>query len=258
LDPKGVLGGEYERHMHAHFASAGLYCLWRGEGGSHGVGGGVNLSVARGTVATSGVFKTKLAVGGPGYEFISDDNWDIGLRLNFGWLDESFREGGFASGRDGTVWGPSVELNNAQRRASGEKWFAKTQVFAMYLLPISMTETRTWNGAPLPAAQKFSSYFNAGVRQYIYDGEQAHVYGQLGFLQEGSDVRTMNVRLGVADPDEIVGVHAGFDKDLKNGSAFEPAIGWWVDVVQGTRAYRNGVRQAHFKAIAAEQGVSIE
>jgi hypothetical protein len=66
------------------------------------------------------------------------------------------------------------------------------------------------------------------------------------------------VRLGVADPDEIVGVHAGFDKDLKNGSAFEPAIGWWVDVVQGTRAYRNGVRQAHFKAIAAEQGVSIE
>jgi hypothetical protein len=258
LDPKGVVGGEYERNMSAHFASAGLYCLWRGEGGSHGVGGGMNISVARGTVATSGAFKTKLAVGGPGYEFISDDNWDIGLRVNFGWLEESFREGGFASGRDGTVWGPSVEVNNSQRRARGEKWFAKTQVFAMYLLPLSMAETRTWNGTALPAGQKFSSYFNAGVRQYIYDGEQAHVYGQLGFLQEGSDVRTMNVRLGVADPDEIVGVHAGFDKDLKNGGTFEPAIGWWVDGVQGVRVHRNGIRQAQFKAVADEQGITLD
>lgn len=257
LDPKGVVGGEYERHMSAHFASAGLYCLWRGEGGSHGVGGGLNASVARGTVATGGVFKTKLVVGGPGYEWIDDNNWDIGLRVNFGWLEESFREGGFASGRDGTVWGPSAEYNNSQRRARGEKWFAKTQVFAMYLLPLSMTETRTWNGTALPVDHKFTSYFNAGVRQYIYDGEQAHVYGQLGFLQEGSDVRTMNVRLGVADPDEIVGVHAGFDKDLKNGGAFEPAIGWWVDVVQGTRVYRDGVRQAQFKAIATEHDISI-
>ena len=258
LDPKGVVGGEHERHMHAHFASAGLYCLWRGEGGSHGVGGGVNLSVARGTVATSGVFKTKLAVGGPGYEFISDDNWDIGLRLNIGLLDESFREGGFASDRNGTVWGPSAEYNNSQRRARGEKWFAKTQVFAMYLLPVSMTETRTWNGTALPVDHKFSSYFNAGVRQYIYDGEQAHVYGQLGFLQEGSDVRTMNVRLGVADPDEIVGVHGGFDKDLKNGGSFEPAVGFWIDLVQGGRVYRDSVRQAHFKAIADEQGMTVD
>jgi len=257
MDPKGVVGGEYERNMSAHFASAGLYCLWRGEGGSHGVGAGVNASFANGTVPTGGKFKSELVVGGPGYEWISDDNWDVGVRLNIGQLGEEFREGQFKSGRQSTVWGPSAEYNNSQRRARGEQWFAKTQVFAMYLTPLSVSEWSSFNGVRLPNTNKFSSYFNAGVRQYIYDGKDAHVYAQLGFLQEDPDVRTMNVRIGVADPDEIVGVHAGFDKDLKNGSV-EPAIGFWVDVVQGVRVYRNGVRQTQFRAIAAEQGINTE
>jgi hypothetical protein len=257
MDPKAVIGGEYERNMSAHFASAGLFCLWRGEGGSHGVGAGVNASFANGTVPTGGKFKSELVVGGPGYEWISDDNWDVGVRLNVGQLGEEFREGQFKSGRQATVWGPSAEYNNSQRRARGEQWFAKTQVFAMYLTPLSVSEWSSFNGVRLPDTNKFSSYFNAGVRQYIYDGKDAHVYAQLGYLQENPNVSTMNVRIGVADPDEIVGVHAGFDKDLRNGSV-EPAIGWWVDLVQGTRVYRNGVRQAQIKGIAAEQGINTD
>lgn len=246
LDSKLVLGQEHEpshsgNSANATFLSAAVLCTWRGETGTHGVGAGVQASWWNGTVNQgAGKFKGSLVAAGPAYEYVSDDHWDMEAKLLFGTLDESFKQGDYESSRHFGVAGPSLGYNNYQRRARGEKWLPETQVFGGLMLPFSKEATHSWQGKPIDDTSElseFNAYFNAGVRQWIYDGEVLQPYVQLGYFLESPGAESMSFRVGVADPNRICGIGVGIDHDLISGSNAN-AWGWWCDVVKGVKVLR--------------------
>lgn len=247
LDPKLVIGQEHEPNhsgndAHSTFLSAALYCTWRGEKGTHGVGAGVQASWWNGTVNNgAGTFKGSLIAAGPGYEYISDDSWDMEAKLLFGTLDESFKQGDYESSRHFGVVGPSLGYNNYERRARGEKWLPETQVHGTLMFPFSKEVTHSWQGKPIEDTSElseFNAYFNAGVRQWIYDGEVLQPYVQLGYFLESPSAESMSFRIGVADPNRICGIGIGIDHDLKNGGSAD-AWGWWCDGVKAIKVLRS-------------------
>lgn len=255
LDPKMVIGGEYEPNQggneaQAHFLSAALYCTWEGENGTHGVGVGVQASKWEGLVnGGAGTFKGNLLAAGPGYEYLSRDGWDVESKLLFGKLNESFVQGDYESSRSFGVWGPSLGYNNYARRLRGEKWFPETQVHGTLLFPFSRQASHSWQGKPIEDTSKlseFKSYLSVGARQWLYDGEVLHPYVQLGYFKENPTAESASFRVGIADPNHMCGIGIGLDYDLISGG-YAKALGGWCDVVKGAKVLRTKHRQSQVK-----------
>ena len=250
IDPKLVVGQEHEpKHSsndaHSTFFSAAVYCTWRGEHGTHGVGIGTQNSWWNGKVNSGdGKFKGKFLTIGPAYEYISDYGWDSEVKLLVGKLDESFTQGDYESDREFGMFGPSLSYNNYKRRMAGEKLFPETQVFGTLMFPFSRDISHSWQGRPIEDTDELSKldlYFNAGVRQWLYEGKWFNPYIQLGYFLEKPGAESGSARIGIADPHRICGVGVGYDHDFIAGGNVQ-AWGWWCDAMRGEEVYRTHKR----------------
>lgn len=250
LDPKAVIGQEHEpKHSgndsHSTFLTAALYCTWRGEQGTHGVGVGTQDSWWNGKVNLgAGRYSGNLVSFGPAYEYISDNSWTFEGKLLFGRINENFRQSDYASHREIDFVGPSLSLNLYERRERGEKWLPETRLFAMAGFATDVRAGHTWQGKPIDdtkALSEFGGLFQAGVHQDIYDASKLTLWGRAGYFLEDPSSETANLRIGISDPHRICGIGAGTDFDLKNGGeAF--GWGWWCDVVKGAQVTRTEYR----------------
>lgn len=265
LDPKLVIGQEHEpRHdgndAHSTFLSGAVYCTWRGENGTHGVGIGGQASQWDGLVDHgAGKFSGHLATVGPAYEYISDNGWDAEGKLLFGKLVERFREGDYQSERQFNIAGVSGAANMYQREMAGEKALAKTQVFASVFFPLSHDAEHSWQGNQITDTtdlRKFNFYVNAGVRQEIYNFGAFKLYGDLGYFLEDPTSESMSARIGITDPNSICGIGIGIDHDLKHGGDAN-AWGWWCDIVKGVKVVRRQHRMSQVIVEDSEANIDV-
>lgn len=263
FNPSAVIGQEIEpRHQgddaDSKFLSAMLTCTWRGEGGTHGLGFGLQASWWEGHVNRgSGKFQGRMLAFGPGYEYIADDNWNIQGKLLFGRIHENFNQAQYASSRTINIVGPAVSVNLGQRRARGEKFMPETRLFGMLGLPTSVKAEHSNFGQPdadTTELSRFGSYLNLGVHQDVYDFESFTLWGRIGYFRESPVSETMNLRVGISDPYRVCGIGAGLDFDLKNGGQ-AVGYGWWCDLVKGTNVVRAEYRLAQ---IVKETGATFE
>lgn len=250
IDPKLVVGQEHEpehdgNDANSTYLAGAVYCTWRGETGTHGVGIGGQASMWDGHVNQgAGKFSGHLVSAGPAYEYISDNGWDMEAKLLFMKLDESFKQDAYKSERHFHLVGPSLSYNNYDRRQRGEKWFPEFQLNGVLGLPISKEVSHSWQGKPIADTaelSKFGAYFNAGARAWIYDGDVLQPYVQLGYFLESPSAESISFRIGVADSNRICGIGIGIDHDLKLGGNAN-AWGFWCDVVKGIKVVRADYR----------------
>lgn len=273
IDPHAVIGQEHEpRHdggdqADSSYLSAAIYCTWRNEAdtGTHGLGFALTASNWSGTVnQRAGKYEGSMHLVGPSYEFISDDGYDITVSAPMlGKLRERFSQDQYRSRRDFSLIGVSAGANFYQRRLAGKEWFPETQVFGTWAKPLSTVVAHSWEGkaiADVGELSRFGSYFNAGIRQWLYETPDSVVlpYAQLGYFLETPSSESMSARLGISDPMRILGVGIGFDKDLQNGGDFVAAWGWWLDVMKGVQVGRSKYRRHQIVTEAAERGTLIE
>ena len=263
IDLKAVIGREHEpKHdgndaNSAYLAWALYICTWRGETGTHGVGIGGQASMWDGLVnGGAGRFSGRFAAIGPAYEYISDNGWDFEAKALIGRLDEKFVQGEYRSERHFTLVGPQLSYNNYERRQRGERWFPETQANIVVGLPLTKSVTHSWQGKAIEDTtelSKFGVYLNAGVRQWIYDGDIVQPYVQLGYFLESPSSESMSFRAGFADPHRVCGIGFGFDHDLKSGGNAK-AWGWWCDLVKGVKVVRDHHRLSQ---VIEEDGVEV-
>lgn len=262
LDPKLFFGQEKEpkragNRANSSHAKAALYCTWRGEGGTHGVGFNFMGTWFNGLVnGGSGHFGGQMLSFGPSYEFISDDNWNLELSLLFGRLHENYGQAQLRQERTINLVGPAASLNLGQRRARGEAWFPETRLFAQYGVPTSVDASVTNFLQPGDASDysRFGSLFQAGVHADVLDAEWFTLWARAGYFRESPFSETMNLRVGVSDPYRICGVGIGMDFDLLHGGqAF--GYGWWCDGMKGIRVVRAEYRLSQ---IVKETGATFE
>lgn len=263
IDPKAVVGQEHEpKHSgndaHSTFLTAALYCTWRGEQGTHGIGVGTQDSWWNGKVNLgAGRYSGNLVSFGPAYEYISDNSWTFEGKLLFGRINENFRQGDYASHREIDFVGPSLSLNLYGRRERGEKWFSETRLFAMAGWATDVRAGHTWEGKSIDdtkALSEFGGLFQAGVHQDIYDASKLTVWGRAGYFLEDPSSETANLRIGISDPKRVCGIGAGLDFDLKNGGE-ALGWGWWCDVAKGFNVARTEYR---LNQATKEHNVSFE
>ena len=248
LDPKAVIGQEHEpKHSgndaHSTYLAGAVYCTWRGENGTHGVGIGGQASMWTGLVnGGAGRFSGHFAALGPAYEYISDNGWDFEAKALIGRLDEHFVQGDYyRSERHFTLIGPALSYNNYERRQHGEQWFPETQLSGVLGFPLTKSVAHSWQGKAIENTtelSKFGVYFNAAIRQWIYDGDVVQPYVQLGYFLESPSSESMSFRVGFADPHRVCGIGFGFDHDLKSGGNAK-AWGWWCDLIKGAEVVRD-------------------
>lgn len=262
FDPKFFLGQEKEpkragNRANSSHAKAALYCTWRGEGGTHGVGFNWMGTWFDGLVSGgSGHFDGQMLSFGPSYEFISDDNWNLELSLLFGRLHENYGQAQLRQERTINLVGPAASLNLGQRRARGEVWFPETRLFAQYGVPTSVDASVTNFLQPGDASDysRFGSLFQAGIHADVLDAEWFTLWARAGYFRESPFSETMNLRVGVSDPYRICGVGIGMDFDLLHGGqAF--GYGWWCDGMKGIRVVRAEYRLSQ---IVKETGATFD
>ncbi len=262
FDPKLFFGQEKEpkragNRANSSHAKAALYCTWRGEGGTHGVGFNFMGTWFNGLVnGGSGHFGGQMLSFGPSYEFISDDNWNLELSLLFGRLHENYGQAQLRQERTINLVGPAASLNLGQRRARGEAWFPETRLFAQYGFATSVDASVTNFLQPGDATDysRFGSLFQAGIHADVLDAEWFTLWARAGYFRESPFSETMNLRVGVSDPYRICGVGIGMDFDLLHGGqAF--GYGWWCDGMKGIRVVRAEYRLSQ---IVKETGATFE
>lgn len=263
IDPKAVVGQEHEpehsgNDAHSTFLTAALYCTWRGEQGTHGIGVGTQDSWWNGKVNLgTGRYSGNLVSFGPAYEYISDNSWTFEGKLLFGRINENFRQSDYASHREIDFVGPSLSLNLYGRRERGEKWFSETRLFAMAGWATDVRAGHTWEGKSIDdtkALSEFGGLFQAGVHQDIYDASKLTVWGRAGYFLEDPSSETANLRIGISDPKRVCGIGIGTDFDLKNGGE-ALGWGWWCDVAKGFNVARTEHR---LNQATKEHNVSFE
>lgn len=263
FDPRAVIGQEHEpKHegndAHSTFLSAALDCTWRGESGTHGVGFGFQGSWWNGKVNGGlGEFWGRMLAFGPGYKYQDDTGWNVDARLLFGRIHENFDQGDYASSRTINLVGPAVSANLGQRRARGEKFLPETRLFGIVGWPTSVEANHSWQGksiADTSELSRFGSYLNLGVHQDVYDFESFTLWGRVGYFRESPVSETMNLRIGISDPQRICGIGVGLDFDLMNGGDAK-GWGWWCDVVKGVNVVRAEYRLSQ---VVKETGASFE
>ncbi len=263
LDPKMYLGQEHEPEHDGNDAdssnlAAALYCTWRGEGGTHGLGFGFQGSWWNGHVNFgSGKFQGRMLAFGPGYEYIADNGWNLEGKLLLGRIHENFSQAQYQSSRTIDIIGPAVSLNLGQRRDRGEKLLPETRLFGMWGLPTSVKAGHSNFGqsiADIKELSRFGSYLSLGVHQDVYDFESFTLWARVGYFRESPVAESMNFRIGISDPYRVCGVGVGVDLDLMNsGEAL--GWGWWCDIVKGTQVVRSEYR---LRQIVKETGVTFQ
>ncbi len=273
IDPAVSLGQEYTLSHDdgakddSTFATASVYCLRRlpSDDGSHGFGAKITASMWDGnTSGDRGQFRGWNALFGPSYKQILDKGIDWEVSIVGGKQVERYQDGAYASRREFDLVGLTTGLNDYRRRLNGEEWFPEWQVFGALTFPLGKDVGHSYFGRPIVDTGdllRFDFGLQAGFRQWIYESPDwwVHPYFQAGVFVQHPTSASMSLRAGIADPNHIAGLGAGFNCDLKEDCKdLVPALGWWADPIKGGRVVRDKVRQRQIVSEAAERGVTMD
>lgn len=249
LDPKLVLGQEHEpKHddasMVSNYLAAALYCTWRGEEGTHGIGiGGLTTRSHGQANAEGGRWKSRVDMIGPKYEYVADRGWDVSVGAYRGSLRQQYSQGGYSTVSKTRYDFLGFDWNDYRRRVDGKNVLPEMQY----------TLLSGW-----PRGSEGASYLSIGARAWLYEDADMKVlpYVQAS-LFEMDPSKSGSLRLGVSDPNRIVGVGVGFDHDFKSGGNVK-AWGWWFDPIAGVRTWIEHNRNKEALASLANDGVTFD
>lgn len=275
IDPSAVGGREQEFNgadsAHSNFGALSAYCLTRtaANDGSHGPGAKLTASNWGGHVNDgTGAYTGYTYQFGPSYKLVKDEGRDYEYSVGIGRLVEKFSQSDYASERRFNLLGVSFGHNDYRRRNAGEVWWTEWQAFGTASFPTSRSAKHSWQGQRIGDTSELSrldAIVNLGVRAYVHEDpfaeslfERLPKYVQAGLFAEPPTSASMSLRVGLTDPNRIVGVGAGVNKDIQNGGGFVPAAGVWVDATRGLEVGRSVVRQSQARSEAARQGITVK
>lgn len=270
IDMAGAIGQHHVPRQNGDKASSDfltfvLDCQQRlkSDDGSWGAGGKFNYSDWNGTANRGeGAYKGRNHLLMVSYRQIMDEGYDWGVAVGVGRQHESYTQGAYASRSDYHLVGATWTYNDYRRRLAGETWDVERQYYAGLTIPTSSRLSQSWFNQPLDNKDmpRLKYGIQAGARWWFYESEGWPVlpYLEAGLFVQHPTSASGNTAVGIADPDRIVGIAIGVDKDLQNGGDAVGAWMWWVDPFQGGRVIRAKVRKHQVITDAAKRGTIVE
>lgn len=231
-----------------------------GENGKHYFGIGFKGSIADGATGTGFGWDGRERLIGLAHKYVSYDGWDISSKLLWGDLEENGKMSLYRSQRLFDLVGVSLAYNDYERYLRGERWRPEWNAYLSVLWPTSSDVHHEFAGTPIADTNdlgRFDYKLSAGVRQYLYAGDDWWPFISGGLSIEHPTSKTGNLRIGVADANKIFFASAGINHNFDDG---ENAFGWDIglDAARALEFARAEARRTEMLAKLQEDGVTFD